>query len=166
MQYCNKVSYSSSTSRVTQPLSLPCDRDLKTLTHVATLFFSAHNPNNTSGLGVGIASGSLTQLGVLVDVVEIDPVVADYASKYFDWPTPNNLYIQDGRQFIKSAPEGKYDYVIHDVFTGGGVPPSLFSLEALQDIQRIMKPDGVLALVRVYYCFACQGEKSLWLTTD
>ncbi|KAG9323270.1 hypothetical protein KVV02_006293 [Mortierella alpina] len=98
------------------------------------------------GLGVGIASGSLTQLGVLVDVVEIDPVVADYASKYFDWPTPNNLYIQDGRQFIKSAPEGKYDYVIHDVFTGGGVPPSLFSLEALQDIQRIMRPDGVLAL--------------------
>ncbi|KAG0258459.1 hypothetical protein BG011_003282 [Mortierella polycephala] len=98
------------------------------------------------GLGVGIASGSLIQHGVAVDVVEIDPVVADYASTYFDWPKPNQLFIQDGRQFIKSAPENKYDYVIHDVFTGGGVPPSLFSLEALQDIQRIMKPDGVLAL--------------------
>ncbi|KAF9560311.1 hypothetical protein EC968_006246 [Mortierella alpina] len=110
-----------------------------------SIFGSFYIPEG-NGLGVGIASGSLTQLGVLVDVVEIDPVVADYASKYFDWPAPNNLYIQDGRQFIKSAPEGKYDYVIHDVFTGGGVPPSLFSLEALQDIQRIMKPDGVLAL--------------------
>ncbi|KAF9102988.1 hypothetical protein BGX27_010790 [Mortierella sp. AM989] len=98
------------------------------------------------GLGVGIASSSLIQHGVLVDVVEIDPVVADYASMYFDWPKPNELFIQDGRQFIKNAPESKYDYVIHDVFTGGGVPPSLFSLEALQDIQRIMKPDGVLAL--------------------
>ncbi|KAF9392987.1 hypothetical protein CPC16_002833 [Podila verticillata] len=98
------------------------------------------------GLGVGIASGSLTEQGVLVDVVEIDPVVADYASLYFDWPKPHQLFIQDGRQFIKNAPEGKYDYVIHDVFTGGGVPPSLFSLEALQDIQRIMKHDGVLAL--------------------
>ncbi|KAI8605076.1 hypothetical protein EDD21DRAFT_364565 [Dissophora ornata] len=98
------------------------------------------------GLGVGIASGSLTQQGVLVDVVEIDPVVADYASMYFDWPKPHQLFIQDGRQFIKNAQEGKYDYVIHDVFTGGGVPPSLFSLEALHDIQRIMKPDGVLAL--------------------
>ncbi|KAF9975788.1 hypothetical protein BGZ65_008097 [Modicella reniformis] len=98
------------------------------------------------GLGVGVASGSLIQLGVLVDVVEIDPVVADYASMYFDWPHPHQLFIQDGRQFIKDAPEGKYDYVIHDVFTGGGVPPSLFSLEALHDIQRIMKPDGVLAL--------------------
>ncbi|KAG0367526.1 hypothetical protein BGZ54_003719 [Gamsiella multidivaricata] len=84
--------------------------------------------------------------GVLVDVVEIDPVVADYASMYFDWPKPHQLFIQDGRQFIKNAPKGKYDYIIHDVFTGGGVPPSLFSLEALQDIQRIMKPDGVLAL--------------------
>ncbi|KAG0235319.1 hypothetical protein B0O80DRAFT_437373 [Mortierella sp. GBAus27b] len=98
------------------------------------------------GLGVGIASGSLTQLGVLVDVVEIDPVVADYASMYFDWPDPHQLFIQDGRQFIKDAPEGRYDYVIHDVFTGGGVPPSLFSLEALHEIQRIMKPDGVLAM--------------------
>ncbi|KAF9371278.1 hypothetical protein BGX21_005204, partial [Mortierella sp. AD011] len=98
------------------------------------------------GLGVGIASSSLIQHGVLMDVVEIDPVVADYASKYFDWPKPNELFIQDGRQFIKNAPEGKYDYVIHDVFTGGGVPPSLFSLEALHDIQRIMKPDGVLAM--------------------
>jgi len=101
-----------------------------------------------SGLGVGIASGSFTQQGVLVDVVEIDPVVADYASMYFDWPTPHQLFIQDGRQYIKNADENKYDYVIHDVFTGGGVPPSLFSLEALHDIQRIMKPDGVLALVK------------------
>ncbi|KAI1314309.1 hypothetical protein EDD11_002293 [Mortierella claussenii] len=98
------------------------------------------------GLGVGIASGSLIQQGVLVDVVEIDPVVADYASMFFDWPKPHQLFIQDGRQFIKNAPEQKYDYVIHDVFTGGGVPPSLFSLEALHDIQRIMKPDGVLAM--------------------
>ncbi|KAF9204609.1 hypothetical protein BGZ49_005098 [Haplosporangium sp. Z 27] len=98
------------------------------------------------GLGIGVASSSLIQHGVLVDVVEIDPVVADYASLYFDWPKPNELFIQDGRQFIKDAPEGKYDYVIHDVFTGGGVPPSLFSLEALNEIKRIMKPDGVLAL--------------------
>ncbi|KAK3807121.1 MAG: hypothetical protein JOS17DRAFT_766966 [Linnemannia elongata] len=98
------------------------------------------------GLGVGIASGSLIQHGLLVDVVEIDPAVVDYATEYFDWPAPHEKFIQDGRQFIKNAPEGKYDYVIHDVFTGGGVPPSLFSLEALHDIQRIMRPDGVLAL--------------------
>lgn len=86
-----------------------------------------------------------------MDVVEIDPVVVDYASLYFDWPDPHQLFIQDGRQFIKDAPEGRYDYVIHDVFTGGGVPPSLFSLEALQDIQRILKPDGVLAMVGIRY---------------
>ncbi|KAG0321197.1 hypothetical protein BGZ97_011887 [Linnemannia gamsii] len=98
------------------------------------------------GLGVGIASGSLIQHGLLVDVVEIDPAVVDYATEYFDWPAPHEKFIQDGRQFIRNAPEGKYDYVIHDVFTGGGVPPSLFSLEALHDIQRIMRPDGVLAL--------------------
>ncbi|KAF9979345.1 hypothetical protein BGZ73_000039 [Actinomortierella ambigua] len=84
--------------------------------------------------------------GVLVDVVEIDPVVANYARLYFGWPKPHQLFIQDGRQFIEQAPTAKYDYVIHDVFTGGGVPPSLFSVEALLEIRRIMKPDGVLAL--------------------
>ncbi|KAF9166918.1 hypothetical protein DFQ26_006445 [Actinomortierella ambigua] len=98
------------------------------------------------GLGVGVASGSLTRQGVLVDVVEIDPVVADYARQYFGWPKPHQLFIQDGRQFIEQAPSAKYDYVIHDVFTGGGVPPSLFSVEALLEIQRILKPDGILAL--------------------
>ncbi|KAG0273758.1 hypothetical protein BGZ95_010415, partial [Linnemannia exigua] len=123
-----------------------------------TTVVKAHNPVNgnytilarnesvTGGLGVGVASGSLIQHGLLVDVVEIDPAVLDFATDYFDWPTPNEKFIQDGRQFIRNAPEGKYDYVIHDVFTGGGVPPSLFSLEALHDIQRIMRPDGVLAL--------------------
>lgn len=114
-----------------------------------TTFYSPTSPPSpTSGLGVGIASGSLIQHGLLVDVVEIDPAVVDYATEYFDWPAPHEKFIQDGRQFIRNAPEGKYDYVIHDVFTGGGVPPSLFSLEALHDIQRIMRPDGVLALVR------------------
>ncbi|KAF9583790.1 hypothetical protein BGW38_008540 [Lunasporangiospora selenospora] len=98
------------------------------------------------GLGVGIVSGTFTDQGMLVDVVDIDPVVIDYASKYFDWPKPHGVYIQDGRQFIRDAPANHYDYVIHDVFTGGGVPPSLFSLEALHDIDRILKPDGVLAL--------------------
>lgn len=87
------------------------------------------------------------QQSVLVDVVEIDPVVIDYAMQFFNFPVPRAVYIEDGREYIKNAPADTYDYVLHDVFTGGSAPPHLFSLEALQHIKRIMKPDGILSVV-------------------
>ncbi|CAG8787938.1 13305_t:CDS:2, partial [Acaulospora morrowiae] len=52
----------------------------------------------------------------------------------------------DGRKFINNADSGKYDYVLHDVFTGGSVPSALFSVEALEQIKRVMKEGGILAL--------------------
>ncbi|RUS13632.1 S-adenosyl-L-methionine-dependent methyltransferase [Endogone sp. FLAS-F59071] len=35
-----------------------------------------------------------------------------------------------------------YDYVLHDVFTGGSLPVQLFSVEALRDIKIVLKKDG------------------------
>ncbi|ORX94320.1 S-adenosyl-L-methionine-dependent methyltransferase [Basidiobolus meristosporus CBS 931.73] len=98
------------------------------------------------GLGIGVSASSLLQKGVEVDVVEINPTVYQYARNYFQLPTPTQVYLQDGRGFIETAPTGHYDYVLHDVFTGGSVPPSLFTQEALLHIKRILKPDGILAL--------------------
>jgi hypothetical protein len=37
--------------------------------------------------------------------------------------------------------------VIHDVFTGGAVPASLFTLEVLDGLKEIMADDGVIAIV-------------------
>lgn len=39
-----------------------------------------------------------------------------------------------------------YDYVLHDVFTGGSLPVQLFTVEALMDIKTVLKKDGILAL--------------------
>ncbi|CAG8591953.1 4837_t:CDS:2 [Paraglomus brasilianum] len=83
---------------------------------------------------------------ITLDIVELDPIVYDYAINYFKLEKKHNIYIQDGRRFIENAPPRKYDYVLHDVFTGGSVPSSLFSTKALEQIKRIMKDDGVLAL--------------------
>jgi spermidine synthase len=104
----------------------------------------------TSGLGVGIAANTLTNAGVLVDLVEIDPVVVDYAQRYFDLATMNSIHTTDGRAFLNEAQAGTYDFVIHDVFSNGGVPASLFSVEAMQEVKRVMVDDGILALVRSY----------------
>ncbi|CAG8464644.1 11320_t:CDS:2 [Ambispora leptoticha] len=98
------------------------------------------------GLGIGVSASSLQENNVLVDIVEIDPAVYAFAVNYFRLAPLSKPYIQDGRKFINEAPSNKYDYVLHDVFTGGSVPETLFSVEALIQIQRILKEDGVLAL--------------------
>lgn len=100
------------------------------------------------GLGIGVTTRSLTLHGNTdVDLVELDPAVYDYARKYFDLPEPYSVHIGDGRAFLDTAPEGVYDYVLHDVFTGGLVPGKLFTIEALDRAKKVLKEDGILALV-------------------
>ncbi|KAI8324807.1 S-adenosyl-L-methionine-dependent methyltransferase [Martensiomyces pterosporus] len=99
------------------------------------------------GLGIGVSARSLHEQNVRVDVVEIDPAVYKAATEYFFLPKNlNGVHLQDGRQFIDEAPASTYDYIVHDVFTGGSVPSSLFSQSAVAQLKRILKPDGVLAM--------------------
>ncbi|CAG8813987.1 9341_t:CDS:1, partial [Racocetra persica] len=99
------------------------------------------------GLGIGVLTSSLQAYNVELDVVELDPVVYDFAINYFNLKHEHKIYLQDGRKFIDNADAQTYDYVLHDVFTGGSVPSALFSIEALEQIKRILKTNGVLALV-------------------
>ncbi|RIA89540.1 S-adenosyl-L-methionine-dependent methyltransferase [Glomus cerebriforme] len=98
------------------------------------------------GLGIGVSAKSLQAHNVFLNIVELDPAVYNFATNYFGLEPKHNIYIQDGRKFINDEHSQSYDYVLHDVFTGGSVPPSLFSFEALEQIKRILKKDGVLAL--------------------
>lgn len=99
------------------------------------------------GLGIGVSAKSLTEAGVLVDIVELDPAVYEFAISYFQLPPPHAIYLEDGHQFlINKANESTYDYILHDVFTGGTVPSALFSQEALLLCKRTLKPNGILAL--------------------
>ncbi|KAJ3022662.1 hypothetical protein HKX48_005592 [Thoreauomyces humboldtii] len=100
------------------------------------------------GLGSGASTRSLIQHApnLEIDLVEIDPKVVEFAHEFFDLPHPKSTHVTDGRAFIDTAPSSSYDFVIHDVFTGGLVPRTLFSVEALEGVKRILKSDGVLAL--------------------
>ncbi|KAJ1960191.1 hypothetical protein GGI12_003940 [Dipsacomyces acuminosporus] len=99
------------------------------------------------GLGIGVSARSLHEQNVRVDVAEIDPAVYQAAVDFFLLPKNlNGVYLEDGRQFIDKAPAHTYDYIVHDVFTGGSVPSSLFSQSAVAQLHRILKPDGVLAM--------------------
>lgn len=104
-----------------------------------------------SGLGVGTTPGAFVAHGIDTTVVEIDPVVHEFASKYFTLPTNHTAVIDDAVSYTKSLAEdtdSRFDYIVHDVFTGGAEPIPLFTLEFLQGLDALLKPEGVIAIVR------------------
>lgn len=103
-----------------------------------------------SGLGIGTTPAALMEHGIDTTVVEIDPVVYTFASKYFSLPKGHTAIIADAVTYASqlAKTEHKFDYVVHDVFTGGAEPVDLFTFEFVQDLHAILKPGGVIAIVR------------------
>ena len=87
--------------------------------------------------------------GIETTIVEIDPVVHEYATKYFGLPTKHKAIIEDAVSYAAriAQTEEKYDYIVNDVFTGGAEPVDLFTFEFLSDLNTILKPGGVIAIV-------------------
>lgn len=54
-------------------------------------------------------------------------------------------------KFVKKATSKpthpKYDYIVHDVFTGGAEPIELFTVEFLEGLKSLLKDDGAIAIV-------------------
>lgn len=98
------------------------------------------------GLGVGIVPTELSQKGVRVDVVEINPSVVPLAQQFFDFdPAKSNVTIGDGRYFVNKS-EKLYDAVLLDAFLGDSSPSHLMSREAFANMKRVLKPGGVLVI--------------------
>lgn len=104
-----------------------------------------------SGLGIGTAPAALIAHGVHTTTVEIDRVVHDFASSHFDLPNNHTSIIGDAVKVVSDIQSNRisheYDYILHDVFTGGAEPIDLFTMEFLTDLRRLLKQDGVIAIV-------------------
>lgn len=98
---------------------------------------------------MGITAKSLHKFGVNVTAIEIDPVVHEFAQKYFGLPQLKVFY-KDGRAFIEESAE-KWDYIIHDVFTGGSVPSHLFTMEMWSAVKERLSQDGVVVVVCPFF---------------
>ncbi|KIW04480.1 uncharacterized protein PV09_04239 [Verruconis gallopava] len=101
------------------------------------------------GLGTGTSTAAFIYHGINTTVVELDPVVHEFATKYFDLPGNHTTALEDAASFVKSQAithPKSYDYIIHDVFTGGAEPTELFTLEFLHGISNILKDEGVVAI--------------------
>jgi hypothetical protein len=88
----------------------------------------------------------LKKMGFNVDAVEYDPRMPELGEKYFGFkPDGINVFIDDGRHFIRTTPQ-KYDLVVIDVLNGEVQPHHMFTLESFDEMKRIMQPDGLLII--------------------
>jgi spermidine synthase len=97
------------------------------------------------GLGAGYLPMALEAHGVATDAIEIDPVVARAAAAFFPFKQPRRLIVGDARYEVARLAE-HYDFIIHDCFTGGSIPPHVLSVEMLRDVRAHLNDGGVLAL--------------------
>ncbi|KAI1453298.1 S-adenosyl-L-methionine-dependent methyltransferase [Annulohypoxylon moriforme] len=101
------------------------------------------------GLGIGTTPSALIAHGIDTTIVEIDPMIYDFAKKYFGLPSNHTAVIQDAISWSQSNKDElheNYDYIVHDVFTGGAEPIPLFTEEFLSGLKHMLKPNGVIAI--------------------
>lgn len=108
-----------------------------------------------SGLGTGISASAFHHHNIATTIVEIDPAVYTAARQYFGLPDPGegNIFLEDARGWVaqrgRSTSSKPFDIVIHDCFSGGGVPEHIFTVEFWEDLKGILSPEGVVAVVSV-----------------
>ncbi|GAP88408.1 putative spermine spermidine synthase [Rosellinia necatrix] len=101
------------------------------------------------GLGIGTTPSALISHGIDTTIVEIDPIVYKFASKYFGLPPNHTAVIEDVVSWSQiNAPvlHEHYDYIVHDVFTGGAEPVDLFTDTFLEGLKHMLKPNGVIVI--------------------
>jgi predicted membrane-bound spermidine synthase len=93
-----------------------------------------------------------------IDVVEIDPQLAQIARQYFDYtPQPSITEIAQDARIYLSQTTARYDIVIVDVYGDINVPVTLMTREYGTLVGRVTKPTGtVLANVVAGQTGACR----------
>jgi len=108
-----------------------------------------YEPEHKEVLMIGFAGGAVARelvnkYNLEMDVVEIESKMLDLAREHFYWNDEADVYIDDGRHFIKNS-DKKYDVIIIDV---GLVYPAwhLYTKEAFQEYEKHLNDDGVLVI--------------------
>jgi spermidine synthase len=103
------------------------------------------------GLGGGTAARQFlaTYPDVVIDAVEVDPMVVDVAQRFFDIRASDRLkiHVRDGRTFLRDSTQ-RWDLIIVDAYTtnryGATIPPHLVTREFFQEALEHLSDGGIL----------------------
>lgn len=113
----------------------------------------AFTEGRSRALVVGLGGGAFPMLlsrrlpRMLVDVVELNPVVLEVAQRFFGVRRSSRLRLleDDGARFMRE--EGPlYDFILLDAFSNSGAPDHLKERLFFEDVRRRLAPGGVAVL--------------------
>jgi spermidine synthase len=86
--------------------------------------------------------------GLHQEVVEVDAAVVELARTHLGLRRTRGLRVRtgDGRAAVAARGDASADAVLVDAFVGARVPRHLATAEALEDVARVLRPHGVVAL--------------------
>ena len=89
-----------------------------------------------------------TRPGTRSLVSEIDPGVVDLDTERLGLETGPALRVrvEDGRLGVRRVPDSSRDLVVGDAFGGVSVPWHLTTIEYVEDLRRVLRPEGVYAV--------------------
>lgn len=81
-----------------------------------------------------------------IDVVEIDPLIVDVASRLFGFRPDSAMTVHtgDGRAFIEATPPGSWDLIVLDAFSDDEIPRALTTRGFLEAVRSSLAPQGVV----------------------
>jgi spermidine synthase len=95
------------------------------------------------GLGAGVVPSRLSQRGVEVTAVEIDPASFAIARRFFGLDRTKVRPVQaDARTYLRGC-KGAYDVVVIDLFHGDGTPDYLVTRDFFADLRACLAARGV-----------------------
>jgi spermidine synthase len=105
-------------------------------------------------LALGVGGGAwprlllTTQPRVVVEAVEIDPVVVEVARAHFALPDSPRLkvIVDDAARYVErpDVMTSRYDVILLDAFSGDSMPAALSTPQFFLALKRILTDDGVL----------------------
>lgn len=110
-------------------------------------------------LFVGLGVGALPNIfinsfpNVVIDVVDIDPVVVEVAKNYFGFDADKvNLFVEDiGNFLMKTGKNYKYDAIFLDVADENGLPRKLFTQNFVDRISNALVGKTSVLITNAFY---------------
>ena len=83
-----------------------------------------------------------------MDIVEIDPTLTSLAKKYFNYnPSPiMTTWHGDGRVFVNTFKNKKYDLIIIDAYSSKYIPFQLVTKEVIAQYEQLLDDNGAVAV--------------------